>query len=100
MIAAELIAAFKANETAFHNIDGRLPNTEFMAEWERLEAQRDELREQGCEAIYQATKHVNSKDTIFQVYRHTLDSFTLEWFATVAAARKIRLERVTQEEEA
>lgn len=86
MITTELIAAFKDVENQFNNIDGLLPDREFMAEWERLEAIRDGLREQGCEAIYQTTKHVNSRDTIFQVYRNTLDSFTLEWFARTKEA--------------
>ena len=97
MITTELVAAFKAIETAMNNIDGLLPNTEFMTEWDRLEAQRDELREQGCEAIYQATKHVNSRHTIFQVYRHSLDSFTLEWF--LKATKRDRMHGVINNEE-
>lgn len=80
MVTLELISEMKNAEYSLASIDPNLPLQEFMLEFEQIEEVIDALRERGCNAIYEQTKTINSKATIFQVYRHTLRSSDLESF--------------------
>lgn len=80
MITQELIDDLREAEESLGKIDAKLSNKEFMFHYEQAENLINHLREKACEALYQHTKHINSRDTVFQVYRHRITSWDLQSF--------------------
>lgn len=80
MITQELIDELRIAEESLGKIDAKLDNKEFMFQYEQAENLIDHLREKACEALYQHTKHINSRETIFQVYRRKITSWDLQLF--------------------
>jgi chaperonin GroEL (HSP60 family) len=85
MLTQELIDEMKEAEDSLGNIDSRLPFLEFMEAFDNAADRIEKLREKACEAVYESTKHVNSRDTIFQVYRHKITSSDLQFFYNAIA---------------
>lgn len=76
----ELIEKFRKAESSLFEIDTDASTEEIMRVWDEKQERMQELRNLGCEAIYQNTKDVNSRSTIFQVYGKTLKTHDLEYF--------------------
>lgn len=80
----DIVYKLREAERALYNISDKLNSTEYMKEWNKLEAELRAVQLEACHVIYEATKHVNSLDTILMVYKDRIDSTTLAGFVLEA----------------
>ena len=87
MVTYELIVELENAEKALHSIPSSLNNTEYMKEWDRLEAEVRKLQLKSCLAVHEQTKNLNSLDMILMVYKDKITSHDLKGFYRMRAVK-------------